>query len=182
MPAGTATFSNLAGGNFTPANCTLGAPSANSSSCSVTYNATVGGSQTIKATYTASATHADSSGTFILDVLATTSNFQATLEGQSFGSSAWTAGQLDNWAEGQSIPMRVRLSGGATSGPQTIDVNFDYKKNATAGLQDLFTFATSSGVTFGTAPFLKINGTNDVWTYEFTVNMTGSTGTVNFFT
>ncbi|TMF03079.1 MAG: hypothetical protein E6I38_13990, partial [Chloroflexi bacterium] len=181
-PAGTATFSNLAGGNFTPASCTLGAPSANSSSCSVTYNATVGGSQTIKATYTASATHADSSGTFILDVLATTSNFQATLEGQSFGSSAWTAGQLDNWAEGQSIPMRVRLSGGATSGPQTIDVNFDYKKNATAGLQDLFTFATSSGVTFGTAPFLKINGTNDVWTYEFTVNMTGSTGTVNFFT
>src|SRR5204862_7540928 len=54
--------------------------------------------------------------------------------------------------------------------------------NATPGLQALFTFTRSSGFTFGTAPFLKLNGTNDVWTYEFTVNMTGSTGTVNFFT
>src|SRR5439155_26028537 len=81
------------------------------------------------------------------------------------------------------------LSGGPLSGPQTpqtIDVTFDHAKTnggtVTAGLEDLFTFTTSSSVTFGTAPFLKINGTNDVWTYEFTVNMSASTGTVNFFT
>src|SRR5438128_2636699 len=185
-PTGTVTFSNPAGGSFTPPSCTLSSPTANSSSCSVTYKGTVGGSQTIKGTYGTTATYSDSSGTFVLDVLATTGNFQATLEGQSFGSSAWSATAVSGWAELQSIPMRVRLSGGPTSGPQTIDVTFDHAKTngatVTAGLEDLFTFTTSSGVTFGTAPFLKINGTNDVWTYEFTVNITSSTGTVNFFT
>src|SRR3989454_512174 len=185
-PTGTVTFSNPAGGSFTPPSCTLSSPAANSGSCSVTYNATVGGSQTIKGTYGMTATYSDSSGTFVLDVLATTGNFQAALEGQSFGSSAWSATAVSGWAELQSIPMRVRLSGGPTSGPQTIDVTFDHAKTngatVTAGLEDLFTFTTSSGVTFGTAPFLKINGTNDVWTYEFTVNITSSTGTVNFFT
>src|SRR2546426_9286456 len=80
--------------------------------------------------------------------------------------------------------MRVRFCANATT-TQTIDVNFDHSKtngsDVTPGLEGLFTFTTSSGVTFATAPFLKVN-TGDSWTYEFKINLTSSTGTVNFFT
>src|SRR5206468_6687944 len=95
----------------------------------------------------------------------------------------WTATSLSGWAEEQIIPMRVRLSGGPTTS-QAIHVTFDHSKTngatVTAGLEDLFTFTSSAGVTF-TTPQLVFDS-NDVWAYDFTVNMTSSTGTVNFFT
>src|SRR5206468_8941679 len=47
-PVGTVNFSTSGGGSFAPSSCTLSSSIGNSSTCSVTYNTSAGGSQTIK--------------------------------------------------------------------------------------------------------------------------------------
>src|SRR5207247_7485158 len=112
----------------------------NSSTCSVTYNTSAGGSQTITAAYSGSTDDIPSSGTFTLDVLATCGNFDAKLEGQSAGSTAWISSNLTGWKELDLIPTRVRLCGGPFSSQQIV-VTFDHTKttgqNVFRGLDDL---------------------------------------------
>src|SRR5437867_8794146 len=46
--------------------------------------------------------------------------FDAQLQGQSFGSTAWQTVNLTNWAELDFIPMRVLLTDGPASTPITL--------------------------------------------------------------
>jgi hypothetical protein len=63
-PTGTMTFSTDSSGGFTPANtCTLGSPTSNSSSCSVTYTPTSASTHIISGSYSGSTVHASSSTT-----------------------------------------------------------------------------------------------------------------------
>jgi hypothetical protein len=63
-PTGTVTFSTDSSGGFTPANtCTLGSPTSNSSSCSVTYTPTSESTHIISGSYSGSTAHASSSTT-----------------------------------------------------------------------------------------------------------------------
>jgi hypothetical protein len=63
-PTGTVTFSTDSSGGFTPANtCTLGSPTINSSSCSVTYTPTSVSTHIISGSYSGSTVHASSSTT-----------------------------------------------------------------------------------------------------------------------
>src|SRR5437868_4710468 len=74
--------------------------------------------------------------------------FTAQLQGQSFGSTNWTSGNLDGWAELDFIPMRVLMTGGSTSN-QTITVQFDHTKSGGTlrqGIQNLYNFTSSSNV------------------------------------
>src|SRR5438552_2666626 len=123
-PVGTVNFSTSGGGSFAPSSCTLASSIGNSSTCSVTYNTSAGGSQTITAAYSGSTDDIPSSGTFILDVLSTCSNFDAKLEGQSAGSTTWISSNLTGWKELDLIPTRVRLCGGPFTSQQIV-VEFD---------------------------------------------------------
>ncbi|HVM04742.1 MAG TPA: Ig-like domain repeat protein [Acidimicrobiales bacterium] len=178
-PDGTVSFSTSGGGSFAATSCTLGSPSGTSKSCSVTYNTTSGGSQTITATYAGSATHAVSSGTTPLDVLATCSTFSANsgLEGQSKGSAVWQTTNLQNWNELEEIPTRVRFCGPASN--QQITVHFPHTKTTGGtrlnGVDNLIKFTPSSGVTM-TDLVGSFPANSDTWSYTFKVTKPGSTG------
>src|SRR5215831_13834521 len=115
--------------------------------------------------------------------------FHADLEGQSAtaphshtATGVYISTNLQNWEELDTIPFRVNMAGGPVSN-QTITVTFDHQKSLGAtinpGIQNLFAFAPSAGVTIVSGPTLTV-GTGDVWEYTFQVNMTTATGDVHF--
>jgi uncharacterized repeat protein (TIGR01451 family) len=183
-PSGTATFSG-AGVSGTPS-CTLGSPSEASASCAASLTPTSSG--TLTATYTGSGTHGASSGTAHLDLLSSCGSFSATLEGQSKNSAVWQGTNLQNWAELDHIPVRVRMCGAVTS--QAVTVTFDHTKTSGStrlnGIDNFFgvngdplhttgTLATSPNVTITNKTF-SFPANSDTWSYTFTVNKTGNEG------
>jgi subtilisin-like proprotein convertase family protein len=104
--------------------------------------------------------------------------FNATLEGQSVSNSVWQAGGLSGWQELDLIPCRMRYSGGAANN-QTIVLQFDHTKSSTTppltGIQNLFYFTNSPGVTFVSGPTLSAPVGVDTWYYTYVVNVTAST-------
>src|SRR5437867_13246316 len=84
--------------------------------------------------------------------------FNATLQGQSTNSTVWQAGGLAGWQELDLIPCRMLYAGGAANN-QTIVLQFDHTKSSTSppltGIQNLFYFTNSPGVTFVSGPTLS---------------------------
>ena len=137
-------------------------------------------------------------------------NFQATLEGQQcvlnasactgVGDNFWTSQQLQcsptpctGWRELDSIPTRVLFENGPSTG-QVITVTFDHTKtpgtSTFKGFQDLSLggvlgtdFTVSPNVTITSGPTLSAPVGQDVWSYTFTVDFSGTatdTGYVQF--
>jgi subtilisin-like proprotein convertase family protein len=104
--------------------------------------------------------------------------FNATLEGQSVSNNVWQAGGLAGWQELDLIPCRIRYSGGAGNN-QTIVLQFDHTKSSTTppltGIQNLFYFTNSPGVTFVSGPTLTAPVGIDTWYYTYVVNVAAST-------
>ena len=104
--------------------------------------------------------------------------FNATLEGQSATNTVWQSGGLANWQELDLIPCRMRYAGGAANN-QMIVLQFDHTKSSTSppipGIQNLFYFTNSPGVTFVSGPTLSAPVGVDTWYYTFVVNVASST-------
>src|SRR5436309_3946704 len=107
-----------------------------------------------------------------------------TLEGQNKGdTNTWTSGNLQNWQELEYIPCRVHFES-AQGNNQTIQVDFEHRNGGSGfpGIQNLFSFSTSSNVVFTAPPTLSAPPTQDTWTYTFTVNvLNNQPGDVWFF-
>src|SRR5438093_10290789 len=71
--------------------------------------------------------------------------FDAALQGQSFGSTAWVGGNLQGWRELDYIPCRVYLTGGPVNS-QTITVEFDHVQSRIPAIQNLTAFTPSANV------------------------------------
>jgi hypothetical protein len=107
--------------------------------------------------------------------------FNATLEGQDFGNTNWVGGPLDNWAEQDNVPCRVKFTGGPASN-RVITVNFDHYKGGVPAIQNLVSFSNSANVVIATGPTLSAPSGSAIWTYTFTVHVTNaSEGAVYFF-
>src|SRR5205809_1138685 len=107
------------------------------------------------------------------------------LQGQSAGSTNWIAGNLTGWKELDFIPCRVDFTNGPASN-QTVVVQFDHTKTSGStvlpGIQNLFTFSSSSNVVITSGPTLSAPVGVDTWYYTFVVDYTSvSEGSVNFF-
>ena len=113
----------------------------------------------------------------------------ATLQGQSnpvcTGSAGgcdggWEPGNLSGWAENDSIPMRVKLTGGFTNEP--FQISFDRTLNSsggtTFGIELLKDFQAGSGVTITTAA-TACDTTGPVWAYCFRASTSGTTNNAN---
>src|ERR1043166_5113269 len=108
----------------------------------------------------------------------------AQLQGQSTNSSVWIAGNVQGWGELDLIPTRVLFTAGPGSNV-AVEVVFDHTKTTGStvipGIQNLLNF-TASNVVFNSGPSLHAPaGSNpDIWSYVFNVNVTNTTGTVEF--
>src|SRR6266481_2848020 len=110
--------------------------------------------------------------------------FTAQIQGQSFGSTNWTTGNLDGWAELDFIPMRVLMTGGSASN-QTITVQFDHTKSSGGsthlGIENLSNFTSSPNVVITSGPTANTPSGQNTWSYTFVVNLTDNTpGFVQF--
>jgi len=110
--------------------------------------------------------------------------FNAQLQGQEFGYTNWSSGNVTNWQELDLIPVRVYMTASTlTAGSnQTITVSFDHTKitgnSIIPGFENLYSFTPSASVIMVSPPAL--NSSSDPWTYTFTVTLTDTNGFVEF--
>jgi uncharacterized repeat protein (TIGR01451 family) len=104
----------------------------------------------------------------------TDAGFDATLQGQSFGSTNWIGGNLTGWEELDYVPVRVLLEGGPESN-RVIVVEFDHTSGGgtTPGIQSLTSFSNSPNVVIVSGPTLT-DIAGDEWAYTFTIHLTDS--------
>nr|MBA2720158.1 tandem-95 repeat protein [Chloroflexota bacterium] len=96
------------------------------------------------------------------------------------GSGSWISGNLENWRELDSIPVRVFFTKGNPAGDaRTFTVEFDHSKGAIPGVENLSSFTPSANVTITAGPTLS-DTTGDVWAYTFSVSMPGPNSTTGF--
>src|SRR5215207_6085438 len=94
-----------------------------------------------------------------------------SLEGQNKGdTNTWSAGNLQNWQELDYIPCRVHVVN-AQGSNQSITINFEHVNGAVPGIQNLFTFTSSSNVIFSAPPVLFAPPTQDTWSYTFSITV-----------
>src|SRR5262245_21270962 len=83
--------------------------------------------------------------------------FTAQLQGLSYGTNLWQAGNLTGWKELDMIPCRMWFSGGPASN-QVFVVEFDHTKTSGSklypGIQNLFNFSNSPNATIVSGPTL----------------------------
>src|SRR5687767_8805407 len=99
-----------------------------------------------------------------------TAAFNARLQGQSRGSTAWIGGNLQGWRDLDSIPCRVYLSGGPVNN-KIITVEFDRMQGRNPGIQNLCQFTPSSNVLITSKPVLSASTNSPRWTYTFTIRL-----------
>src|SRR5204863_3912954 len=93
------------------------------------------------------------------------------LEGQNKGdTNTWTASNLQNWLELDFIPCRVHMANNQGSN-QTFTIYFEHYNGTTPGIQNLFSFTTSSNVVFAAPPSLFAPPTATSWSYTFTISV-----------
>ena len=114
------------------------------------------------------------------------STLQAVLQGQSFGDTNWSSGNVTNWQELDLIPVRVYMTASTLNAGvsnQTITVSFDHTKTTgnsiIPGFENLYNFTPSPGVIMVSPPSLT-SSSGDVWTYTFIVTLTDMNGFVEF--
>ena len=102
--------------------------------------------------------------------------FKVALEGQSSGSTNWISGNLAGWAELDTIPLRLHLTGGP--GSQAVTIKFDHTNGTgTPGVQDLFNFVPGPGSSM-TQPVLSAPAGAKEWSYSFSVTSTLATADI----
>lgn len=106
-------------------------------------------------------------------ILMTTSaeaGFNARLQGQSRGSSAWSAGNLQGWRDLDVVPCRVLLTGGPANN-KTITIEFDHMQGRNPAIDDLSGFAPSANVVLLSKPKLSAPANSTRWTYTFSIKL-----------
>src|SRR5207249_3010 len=100
----------------------------------------------------------------------------------------WQTNQLMGWAELQTAPLRLFFAAlQLGNDPQTFTISIDHAAGATAGLESLTNFATSSNVSItggipGGIAFSTSSG-GDVWNYTFEASISdNNAGFVTFNT
>lgn len=96
--------------------------------------------------------------------------FNARLQGQSRGSTAWIGGNLQGWRDLDLVPCRVYLSGGPANN-KTVVVEFDRMQGRNPGIDDLLDFTPSANVVLLSAPRLSAPVGSGRWSYTFTVKL-----------
>jgi uncharacterized repeat protein (TIGR01451 family) len=95
------------------------------------------------------------------------------IQGQNKGSIEWVAPSVQGWKELEGVPLRLTLAPPKTaaSTTYTVKVSFDHFKSSdkSPGIQDLYGWTASPGVTFS-APQLTTS-TGDVWVYTLTATV-----------
>ncbi len=99
--------------------------------------------------------------------------FNAILQGQDNGSTNWFGGPLNNWAELNDVPCRVRLTGGPATG-KVITVDFDHFKASAPAIQNLINFTNTANVVITAGPTLSAPTGSAIWHYIFTIDLTAS--------
>jgi uncharacterized repeat protein (TIGR01451 family) len=104
-------------------------------------------------------------------------SFTAKLEGQTFGSTNWSAMNVTDWSELALIPLRVHMTSGPATA-RTITVQFDHTKaqgsRLLQGIQNLYNFTASSNVVVSSGPTLDAPPGVDTWSYTFVVDLLDS--------
>src|SRR5205809_20110 len=90
--------------------------------------------------------------------------FNARLQGQSCGSTAWLDGNLQGWRDLGAIPCRVYLTGGPANN-KVITVEFDHTQGRNPAIQDLYGFTPSANVAITTPTVLSAPPNSARWTY-----------------
>src|SRR5262245_34060570 len=90
-----------------------------------------------------------------------------SLEGQNKGdTNNLYASNLQNWQEMDFIPCRVDFASGS-AGTQTIVLTFAHINGSTPGIENLFSFTTSSNAVFTSSPVLSAPTNSGTWSYTF---------------
>src|SRR5262245_25816156 len=88
-----------------------------------------------------------------------------TLQGQSKGNTNWIAGNLQNWGELEYIPCRLLVGAGSQGSNQVITINFEHMNGKFQGIQNLYSFTSSSNVVIRATPVLSAPSTDGTWSY-----------------
>src|SRR5256885_15670972 len=104
---------------------------------------------------------------FAATAFSTNAAFNARLQGQSRGNTAWLDGNLQGWRDLDAIPCRVYFTGGPANN-KVITGEFDHTQGRKLAVHDLYGFTPSANVAINTPTVLSAPPKSSRRTYPVT--------------